>query len=83
LDLKIVNKDGIHIYPNPASTFVTLENLDNAVYTYQIMSASGILVKSANTISNTIDVGEFPNGTYFLKVFNTDFNVSHKLIIIH
>lgn len=83
LDLKIVNKGGIHIYPNPASTFVTLENLDNAVYTYQIMSANGILVKSANTISNTIDFGEFPNGTYFLKVFNTDFNVSHKLIIIH
>jgi hypothetical protein len=76
-------KGGIHIYPNPTSKVVTFDNLDNVTFTYQIIALNGVLVKNATSISNTIDVSDFPNGTYTLRVFNANFNVLQKLIIIH
>lgn len=78
-----MNITAINVFPNPASNSIILENLNNKKFTYQLISSTGTLLKSNTIQSNRIDVSDLPNGTYTLKVFNTDFNVTQKVVVLH
>jgi len=64
-------ENGISIYPNPASSNITIANAENA--DVEIMNALGQIVYSSENISgeHSIDISNLSNGTYFVKINNT------------
>ena len=66
----LVAKQTIQVYPNPASTEITVTFPSNKTATLQIVDAIGRAMYSVETDSHqpVIDVCGFPNGLYFLKL---------------
>jgi hypothetical protein len=73
----ISEKDGLHIYPNPAKDHIYIENID--ADRVEIIDIYGKVIKTFNTInysSNTrimlelkdSNNNELPKGVYFLKI---------------
>jgi hypothetical protein len=62
---------GIHVFPNPANSVLNVE-VQEATTAY-VLSVSGNLLQTVelDTNLNTIDIGEFVSGIYFLKVGNS------------
>jgi para-nitrobenzyl esterase len=59
----------VSIYPNPASTKLTIES-DGTMSSVRIIDFSGRLVKEVATLNTTflhIDVSSFPEGIYFVE----------------
>tara|TARA_R110000850_G_scaffold203228_1_gene329508 strand:- start:124442 stop:126061 length:1620 start_codon:yes stop_codon:yes gene_type:complete len=70
----------LHVYPNPASSALYVENNNSSDLNYQIYSVTGQLMQE-NTLpfsNNTIDVSQLSEGIYFLKL--TDKNSDGSLI---
>ncbi|MBR5983254.1 MAG: PKD domain-containing protein [Bacteroidales bacterium] len=69
-------EDGISIYPNPASSSITIVNAKNA--NVEIMNALGQVVYASENISNahSIDISNLTNGTYFVKINDSVSKVS-------
>ena len=73
------------IYPIPVSTTLNVNSTSNAVKKLEIVNATGQMVSSKQTteLNTQLDVSEFPNGFYFLRVTSGDsvsvtkFTVSH------
>jgi hypothetical protein len=78
-----MNITSLNVFPNPAANTIILENLRGKSFTYQFLNINGALVKSNNTNSNRIDVSDLPNGNYTLNVFNSDFSISQKIVVLH
>jgi len=74
-DLNVPNSIGeidIHnlsIYPNPVKSELFIEISDLKITRISILDYSGRLVKSINTIQNSIDVSDLNQGVYILKVY--------------
>jgi hypothetical protein len=72
---------GLEIYPNPASTSITIKNLRYAPDTFlELYDLSGHLIIKRNIVEmpeQTVDMNELENGIYLLRV--SDKNI--KLII--
>ena len=72
------------LFPNPASDriFISTPNSECST-TATLYDLNGKIVKtlSVNQGVNTMEVNGLPNGTYILKIANTHFNQSQKLII--
>lgn len=76
----------VNVYPNPLNNDnlnINIENLNNEA-TLQIFSLTGVVclsqtIQSSGTV--LIDRSVFKSGLYIVKVFNTDFVVSSKLIV--
>jgi len=66
----LVAKQTIQVYPNPASTEITVTLPSNKTAALQIVDTVGRVLYSVETDSNqaVIDVSAFPNGLYFLSV---------------
>ena len=64
VDNQELNK--ISVYPNPTTSFIKVENFENAEY--KIINAAGMLVQNANLNSNTINVETLDNGMYYLYI---------------
>ncbi|MBQ8957899.1 MAG: exo-alpha-sialidase [Bacteroidales bacterium] len=65
--------DGLKIYPNPASSYVTIET--EGMQTLRIYNALGQLVKSVsvNGVSEIrLDVSEWASGTYFVEAVDVN-----------
>jgi len=74
------NKE-IVIYPNPTTGNVTISNISDAsIFVY---SAFGALVKTFEHVFNNdmINLSNFANGIYFLKIINEN-NIYHKQLLI-
>lgn len=83
------NEPKIAIYPNPFTTYLTLninEFVDGEVE-YKIFSNTGKLIKEGivNEISgsrqHSIDVNNFSSGVYFIKIVNKNLNFTEKLLM--
>jgi hypothetical protein len=84
-----MNYDKFSVYPIPANDYliVELESQEEFVYTLNIFSPSGEQVESklGNTYNSfeIIDVSEFPNGLYFMKITGENLNFIKKIIVNH
>ncbi len=65
-------------YPNPGSDLIYLSNSGLIKY-YEVFKFNGDIVRQGNSFP--IDMENFPNGLYFLKILtNDDKIINHKLI---
>ena len=71
----------INIYPNPTSNSVTI-NSDVTIDQIEIYSTSGKRILKRTSFSENIDLEEFKNGIYFLKLALRDKVVIKKIIKI-
>jgi hypothetical protein len=73
------NKSNVSIYPNPATSNVTVKGVNGQVEVYSI---SGAKVYS-NVINGTllINVEDLTNGVYFIKVTENNGTSTYKLIV--
>jgi hypothetical protein len=75
----------VYLYPNPASTTLTIDLKDHYTdnYCYQIFSVTGNLIvnEKSNSSRQSIDLSLFPSGIYFLKINSGDDHYIQKLIL--
>jgi len=80
--INTVNTNTIDIYPNPATTEVTIDfngmDLNGAVA--RLINANGIVVYEG-PISSTFSVAGYPKGVYMLQVTSDNKVASNKLVI--
>lgn len=86
LAVEDVNKqNGISVFPNPTSGFVTIQNTRNSdLKTVEIYNVAGQLIKNFKLNSGTnkasLDMSQLLNGTYILKVKSESENNTVKVI---
>ncbi|MCL2289898.1 MAG: T9SS type A sorting domain-containing protein [Bacteroidetes bacterium] len=71
-------KNNISIFPNPASSTVTIETQNFAKV--EIYKISGQFIEAKTT--NIIDVSTYNTGIYFFKIFNTHNYIAHKKVVV-
>ena len=70
------------IYPNPSSNHLTILNKTEEIYNLQLFNILGkVIFKESLINTKIINVTEYENGTYFLKVANENSAFVKKLII--
>lgn len=84
--LELIKKDFAKttIYPNPAKDLLSVKTSKNAKIDVIISDVLGKDVyKKQNFTTNSINLSSFNNGVYFVKFYNTEFNLveTRKLII--
>jgi hypothetical protein len=84
----VANRSDVEIYPNPVSEYLTinLSQSDN-VSSIQLYSIDGRMVNDIRqqdiSNRNQINVSQYENGMYLLRVIHTDGEVSSQKITIH
>lgn len=81
---ELLNESNFLLYPNPASDFVNIKNLtafDN--YSIEITDVLGnfIAENSFNQIISKINLTDFSNGIYFIKIKTDRANSIYKIIL--
>lgn len=74
-------KNKVTIYPNPAKGIITISNEDNiTIDKVELIDFLGkiVLVKNENT--SQIDISEFSNGVYILKIHSGESTFEKKII---
>jgi hypothetical protein len=72
------NTQNVSIYPNPASTVINIEGVDNAVVS--VYNTNGVMViKEQNT--NRLNVSGLSTGMYIVKIQTSDYVITRKLNI--
>lgn len=72
----------IYIYPNPTSGKVFINFRDKDTYTIEVYTTLGqkILKTKANNHNYSINLSQYKQGIYFIKIFNTLKDISYKII---
>lgn len=73
----------IDIYPNPASTSLTIEGLEGAVRV-ELVDMNGRVTQASSHSNNhaiTFDVSNYARGTYFLRLHSPDGVVTRKVVL--
>jgi hypothetical protein len=70
----------VRVYPNPATSQITISNVVSPILTIKIIDISGKTIKRINHDSNTINVSDLTKGIYFLQV-QTEQSVINKKFI--
>lgn len=81
----VQKQNGISVFPNPTSGFVTIQNTKNSdLKSVEIYNVAGQLIKNFNLNSGTskasLDMSQLMNGTYILKVKSESENNTVKVI---
>jgi hypothetical protein len=72
----------IAMYPNPASNFLTISNVSDAVYS--IISASGkIMAQGGLTDHQRLNVSLLPDGLYIVRVQQEGIQLTERILIQH
>ena len=75
----------MHVYPNPATDYLTLTIDENEFSTlnYELYDIQGNSIKNKNIsgASETINMESFPSATYYLKVMNNNKEIKTFKII--
>ena len=63
----------VSVYPNPATSTVTIVSSDDQITMIEIYDAAGRLVNRlhTNTDEIAVDVSEYANGVYSINVYTT------------
>ncbi len=80
-------EENILIYPNPSSSFFTVEfdNPENVDYTISIYNSLGQKVMSIDNVTTekqTIETGTFKRGIYFIELKNGNHRYKIKKVVI-
>ena len=78
----------VRIYPNPVTNYLFIENLPQTrqnSFRIEIIDELGRIMKSTNYINarQEVEVSDLLNGYYVVRVFNDDFMISQKILILH
>ncbi|KFC24613.1 M4 family metallopeptidase [Chryseobacterium sp. FH1] len=81
----IQKQNGIQVYPNPTSGFVTIQNIKNSnLKNVEVYNVAGQLIQkydlNNNTKNTSLDMSQLINGTYILKVNSETESNSVKVI---
>ena len=66
------NDNYVSVYPNPAQTVLNIESTLKEIDHVSVFSTNGALLYEVTDIhlnSNTLDISQYSNGVYFLRVF--------------
>lgn len=69
----------LNIYPNPTSSQLTIDS-NLAIYEISIIDITGKLIKTINQFNRTLNVADFSNGIYFIKININDKIITKKFI---
>ncbi|MDD4149467.1 MAG: immunoglobulin domain-containing protein [Bacteroidales bacterium] len=77
------NADDILIYPNPAKDYLTISDISNNIENIEIISVTGQVIKSFSVNSNeiTLNLTNFAEGIYFVKLKRNNEILTKKIII--
>lgn len=67
------------IYPNPASNFITIPNVEYR--SVEVYSVTGQMVQLSNNSSKVISISNLADGIYTLKITDLNGNLSHSKLI--
>lgn len=73
----------IHIYPNPTSDFVVLENRNQKTLEIQLISSQGSIISNSRIERNSqimLDLKQYPSGIYFINISDGNNNKIEKII---
>ncbi|MFH2142334.1 MAG: T9SS type A sorting domain-containing protein [Bacteroidota bacterium] len=76
----VATSEKLNMYPNPTTGMLYFRGVENAKI--QIYNMIGELVQEFNNVSNSIDLSEFDNGNYIVKVINDSQIATQKLTLI-
>jgi hypothetical protein len=78
----VKNEDGFKVYPNPASSIISVESSKYQVQSIRIMDVLGREIYYLQTTNNKteIDVSHLPSGMYILQVQSKSGVVSKKFV---
>jgi len=81
VSVKQMEKDFVHVYPNPSSDFVHIKAQDN-IYFVELIDLNG-LTYPLSLISNQAELSRFGDGFYFLRTYSESGVFLTKLEIKH
>jgi hypothetical protein len=74
----------LEVYPNPASTFITIKSEKIKEITLYSMDGKIVLEQATQSSTQTkIDLPYLPSGMYLLKVTHEDNTIQFKKIALH
>ncbi len=80
-DVEDQKNQRVNIYPIPANNTI---HIDGGLFdTYYIYDISGKLVKTNKLQNAEINISNFDNGVYTIKLINNDISVTRKIIVNH
>ena len=82
LEINNFENDKINIYPNPSNGIITISNSNNHFTELKLFNILGMELKSfiANSKEINIDISNYQNGTYFLKIISEQSEIVKKII---
>lgn len=76
-DINDISAHGCRIYPNPASSFIKIENETGIESFYQLFALDGRLLMSGKCSNNeSITISDLPQGLYLLRINSQTFKIS-------
>lgn len=80
--------DKIRVYPNPTQNYLTIEGLPSTRSRQFTIEFYDILGKKVYQTTFTaaqymLEMQDFPNGTYLMRIFNDEFSVIEKLSVMN
>lgn len=81
--VEISEDSRIYVYPNPTSCFINITFPNSDAYSIEISDILGNLIKEkfSTTPVNKIDLSDFSNGIYFIKIINGNKSEAFKIIL--
>jgi hypothetical protein len=64
----VINQNKIHIYPNPASNYITISGIEMKNLEFIILDENGQSILSGESINGIIDIKMLRNGAYILQL---------------
>ena len=72
--------DNIKIYPNPTTHQLTIESEKLTFNEIEVITITGLKVKSFQQNIKTINVSDLPTGIYFIKLFSEEKVFTKKFV---
>ncbi len=75
-----IETEKIFVYPNPASNILYLSDPNQKVEKVLIYNISGVLVKTVQKGTETIDISQLSTGTYLAKIYTAENSFNQTII---
>jgi hypothetical protein len=79
-----ISESGLSIYPNPTKNTITISQTESIFIKYEIYDLNGRLI-SENKINNTsqkVDLSDYTEGMYVVKLIGKEKNVFKKIVVM-